>query len=78
MIVKIPPKKAEITTDLIFTTIWKSTVLALIFTVPALAVFIGIYYTTDNLILGGIVGFGIHFITLAYSSRISKRLVKVK
>jgi len=78
LIVKIPPKKADITTDLIFTTIWKSTILALIFTVPALGVFLGIYYTTDNLIVGGIVGFGIHFITLAFSSKISKRLVKVK
>ena len=76
--VKIPPKKAEITTDLIFTTIWKSTILALIFTVPALGVFIGIYYTTNNIIIAAIVGFGIHFITLAFSSKISKCLVKVK
>lgn len=78
MTVKIPRKKADITTDLIFTTIWKSTILALIFTVPALVVFMSIYYGTGNLVVGAIVGFGIHFITLAFSGKISKRLVKVK
>lgn len=76
--IKIPPKKAEITTDLIFTTFWKSTVMALIFTIPALGVFVGLYYGTNNIILSAIVGFGIHFITLAFSSKISKCLVTVK
>ena len=76
--VKIPPKKTEITTDLIFTTFWKSSILALIFTLPALGIFISIYYITGNLIMGALIGFSIHFITLAFSSKISKRLVKLK
>jgi len=76
--VKIPPKKTEITTDLIFTTFWKSSILALIFTLPALGIFISIYYITGNLIMGALIGFSIHFITLAFSSMISKRLVKLK
>jgi len=61
--------------DVTLTTIlWKGTIMALIFTVPSLGVFLGIYYTTENLILGAVIGFAIHFVTLAFSSRISKFL----
>jgi hypothetical protein len=56
--------------------LWKSSILALIFTVPALAIFLGIYYTTGNLIVGAVLGFGVHFATLAFSGRISKWLVR--
>ncbi len=56
--------------------LWKSSILALIFTVPALGIFLGIYYGTGNLIVGAILGFGVHFATLAFSGRISKWLVK--
>ena len=58
--------------------IWKSSILALIFTVPALAIFLGIYYGTGNLIVGAVLGFGVHFVALAFSGRISKRLVKFR
>ena len=57
--------------------IWKSSILALIFTIPALGVFLGIYYGTGNLLVGVLLGFGIHFSTLAFSGRISNWLVKV-
>ncbi len=56
--------------------LWKSSILALIFTMPALGIFLGIYYGTGNLIVGAILGFGVHFATLAFSGRISKWLVK--
>lgn len=56
--------------------IWKSTILAVILTGPALGIFLSIYYGTENLILGAVLGFGIHFTTLAFSGRISKWLVK--
>ena len=56
--------------------LWKSSILALIFTIPALGIFLGIYYGTGNLIVGAILGFGVHFATLAFSGRISKWLVK--
>jgi len=61
--------------DVTLTTIlWKGTIMALIFTVPSLGVFLGIYYSTGNLILGAVIGFAIHFVTLAFSNRISKFL----
>ena len=56
--------------------LWKSSIMALIFTVPALGIFLGIYYGTGNLIVGAVLGFGVHFVTLAFSGRISKWLVK--
>lgn len=67
---KIPPTLSKI--------LWKSSILALIFTIPALVIFLGIYYGTGNLIVGAILGFGVHFATLAFSGRISKWLVKFR
>jgi hypothetical protein len=58
--------------------LWKSSILAIIFAIPALAIFLGIFYGTGNLIAGAIIGFGVHFATLAFSGRISKWLVKLQ
>ena len=75
---KIRKNKFDIPSELLVKTIWKSSVLAVIFTVPALTIFLGIYYTVGNLILAAILGFGMHFVTLAFSGRISKWLVKIR
>ncbi len=56
--------------------IWKSSILAMILTIPALGIFLGIYYGTGNLIIGVTLGFGVHFATLAFSGRISNWIVK--
>ena len=56
--------------------IWKSSILAMIFALPALGIFLGIYYSTGNLLVSAILGFGVHFATLIFSGRISKWLVK--
>ena len=57
--------------------IWVSTILAMIFTLPALGIFLAIYFGTGNLVIGAIIGFGTHFVTLAFAGRISKFLTKV-
>lgn len=75
--IKLPRKKTEITTETLINTVWVSTFLALILTLPALGVFFGIYLTTSNLLAGAIVGFGLHFVTLAFSDRISKFLTGI-
>ena len=75
---KIRKNNSDIPSDLLVTTIWKSSVLAVIFVVPALSIFLGIYYSTGNLIIAAVLGFGIHFVTLAFSGRISKWLVKIR
>jgi len=75
--VNFPSKKKKIPTEVLINTIWISTFLAMIFTIPALGIFLGIYYGTGNLVLGALLGFSVHFVALALSGRISKFLVKI-
>ena len=72
---KIPSKKNKTSVDIL--TNWVSISMALIFALPSLGVFLGIYYGTGNLIVGAVLGFGVHFVTLAFSGRISKYLNKI-
>ena len=57
------------------TVLWKGTIMAMIIAVPSLAVFLGIYFGTGNIVAGAIVGFVIHFVIFAFSGRISRRLL---
>jgi len=75
--VNLPSKKKKIPTKVIINTIWISTFLAMIFTLPSLGIFLGIYYGTGNLILGAVLGFGVHVVALIFSDRISKFLIKI-
>jgi hypothetical protein len=75
--IRLHKKKSELTADAIVNTIWVSTFLALVLTLPALGVFLGIYFTTSNLLVGAIVGFGLHFVALAFSDRISRLLTRL-
>lgn len=75
--IRFPKKKTDISTETVINTIWISSFLAMIFSIPPLGLFLGIYFGTGNLIVGAIVGFGAHFVILAFSSRISKFLTKI-
>jgi hypothetical protein len=75
--IRIHKKKTEITAEVLVNTVWVSTFLALILTIPALGVFLGIYFTTSNLLVGAVIGFGLHFVILAFSDRISKQLTRL-
>ncbi len=70
-------KKTEISTELLIKFIWVSSFLAMIFTLPPLAVFLGFYFLTGELIIGAIIGFGLHFVILAFSGKISKVITKL-
>jgi hypothetical protein len=72
---KFPTKKNETSIDIL--TNWVSISMALIFALPSLGIFLGIYYGTGNLIVGAVLGFGVHIITLTFSGRISKYLDKI-
>ncbi len=61
---------------LLYMMIYISLLLALILALPGILVLLAIYYSTDNIILASIVGFSIHFVTLAFSIRISEALLK--
>ena len=70
-------KKTEISTEVLVKFIWVSSFLAMIFAIPPLALFLGIYYLTGEIIIGAIIGFGLHFVILAFSGRISKKITKI-
>ena len=70
-------KKNNISTEVLVNTIWVSTFLAMIFTLPPLGLFLGIYFLTGNLIIGAVIGFGVHFVILAFSGRISKVITQI-
>ena len=53
---KFPTKKHETSIDIL--TNWVSISMALIFALPSLGIFLGIYYGTGNLIIGAVLGFG--------------------
>jgi hypothetical protein len=75
--IRFPKKKNDISTETVINTIWVSTFLGMIFSLPPLGIFLGIYFSTDNIAVGAILGFGVHFVTLAFSSRISKFLTQI-
>ena len=61
---KLPP-------DIVITGTWGSTAIALILTIPALGLFIGLYQLGINIAISAGIGFGLHFGLLALSRRIS-------
>jgi hypothetical protein len=70
-------KKTEISTELLIKFIWVSSFLAMIFALPPLTVFLGIYFLTGELIIGAVIGFGLHFVILIFSEKISKVITKL-
>ncbi len=70
-------KKSNISSEVLFKMIWVSSFLAMIFALPPLGLFLGIYFLTGELIIGAIIGFGVHFVILAFSGRISKFVTKL-
>jgi hypothetical protein len=75
--IKFPKKKNDISTETLINYIWISAFMGMIFSLPSLGIFLGIYYGTGNIMVGAILGFGVHFITLAFANRISKFLTKI-
>ena len=75
--IRFPKKKNDISTETMINTIWVSTFMGMIFSLPPLGIFLGIYFGTGNLVIGAVLGFGVHFVTLAFSSRISKFLTQL-
>jgi hypothetical protein len=67
----------NLTPDFMAKSVWVSTAIALILTVPPLGLFLAIFQTADNLLLGVTVGFGLHFLLIALSAKISSGLSKL-
>jgi hypothetical protein len=70
---QFPCQKTEnVTPEIMIKLISTSVILALLFTVPPLGIFLGIYWHTDNLLMSVIIGFTIHFLTIGFSHPISQ------
>lgn len=68
---------ANLTPELMFKSMWTSTVLAMIFALPPVGLFLGLYQADVNIGVAAGVGFGLHFAILAFSKKISGALVKL-
>ena len=75
--INFPGKKKDISIEVLIRIIWDSSFLAMIFTLPPLGLFLGIYFLTGELIIGAVIGFGVHFIILAFAGKISKFITKL-
>lgn len=64
---KLPP-------DIVMKGTWVSTAMALILTIPALVLFMGLYQLGTNIGVSAGIGFGLHFALLAFSGRISNTI----
>ena len=71
------PRKKNISMEVLIKMVWVSSFLAMIFALPPLGIFLGIYFYTGELIIGAVIGFGVHFVILAFSGRISKVVTKL-
>lgn len=67
----------NLTPELVARSMWISTALAIIFTLPPVGIFIALYQTGSNIGIAAVIGFGLHFAILAFSSRISAGLIKL-
>jgi hypothetical protein len=65
------------TPELLAKSMWMSTGMALIFSLPPLGLFIGMYEAGINIGAAAGVGFGLHFATLAFSKKIASGLSKL-
>jgi hypothetical protein len=68
----------NVTPDMLIKSFWVSSALALIMTLPPLGIFLAFYYNGGNNILAGaVVGFGLHYVLLALSEKISNTLSRL-
>jgi hypothetical protein len=67
----------ERTPDDMLKSIWVSTALALVLSLPSLGIFLGLLCLTNNIIVSSLSGFTIHFILLALSPRLSQALLSL-
>ena len=69
-------KKNFLTYDVLVNTLWVSTILALILTLPSVGIFLYVFLETGSWLTGALLAFGIHFVILAFSEKISNFLLR--
>ena len=69
--------KEDTTQDYVLKSIWVSTMLALMFSLPTLGLFLGLLHLTDNILIASIIAFTSHFILLGLSPKTSEVLLSI-
>ena len=67
----------NVSPDALIKSFWVSSALALIMTLPPLGIFLAFHYNDGNILAGAVIGFGLHFVILALSERISNALSRL-
>ena len=67
----------DLSPDTLIKSFWVSSALALIMTLPPLGILLTFHYNGGNIVAGAVVGFGLHFLLLALSERISNALSRL-
>lgn len=67
----------NMTPELLAKSAWVSTGMALIFSLPPLGLFIGLYEAGVHIGVAAGIGFGVHFAALAFSRKIAAGLAKL-
>ncbi len=67
----------NVSPDVLIKSFWVSSALALIMTLPPLGIFLAFHYNDGNILAGAVIGFGLHFVLLALSERISNALSRL-
>jgi membrane-bound ClpP family serine protease len=67
----------NVSPDALIKSFWVSSAIALIMTLPPLGIFLAFHYNDGNILVGTVVGFGLHFVLLALSERISNALSRL-
>ena len=70
----IPDAKPRL--DFLALGFWVSSILAAILTIPSIGVFVYFFTVLDNILVGALLAFGIHFVILSVSDKIANFLIR--
>jgi hypothetical protein len=70
----IPDTKPRL--DFLALGFWVSSILAAILTIPPIGVFVYFHTVLDNILVGALLAFGIHFVILSVSDKIANFLIR--
>ena len=71
----IPDTKPRI--DFLALGFWVSSIMAAILAIPLLGVFVYFFTVLDNILVGALLAFGIHFVILSVSDKIANFLISI-
>ena len=71
----IPNTKPRL--DFVALGFWVSSILAAILAIPSIGVFVYVFTVLDNILVGALLAFGIHFVILSVSDKIANFLIRI-